>query len=219
VIDGNSGDGTVQWCRENGIACVGKHTPDWQWETSGLCKQTPNAAIHTLLGNWKGDTKEFGHQDRYSHVGWLHSDMEFPEAGWLAKLVGIYDTHPEFGILGPQTDQWKGMEQEFKEGNVAPFIISVGKMKEHYAKYGWFYPPEMWFCVGYCDWAMHHRFMSLGYKSMVARDIFVQHSMMGTREIIYRTDRSQRDQAWSDNQKYYKDHHHTVNDPWNSQKL
>jgi hypothetical protein len=219
VIDGDSGDGTVQWCRENGIVCVGKHTPDWQWDTSGLCKETPNACIQTLLGNWKTDTKEFGYGGRYTHIGWLHSDMEFPDTGWLGKLVSMYDEHPEFGILGPQTDQYIGMKEEFREGNVAPFIISVDKLKQHYEHHGWFYPPQMWFCVGYCDWAMHHRFMKLGYKSMIARDIFVKHPMMGTREMIYRTDRTVRDRAFRENQQYYEQHYRTLNDPWNSQTI
>ena len=111
------------------------------------------------------------------------------------------------------------MVPEFKEGNVAPFIISVNKMAQHHAKYGWFYPPEMYFCVGYCDWAMHHRFMSFGWKSLVWRDVFVMHPMMGTREIIYRTDRPERDKAFRHNQEYYVLTHNTLNDPWNSQKI
>lgn len=219
VVDGGGGDGTVQWCRENGIVCVGQHTPGWKWKTNGLCFETPNASIETLLGPWEADRKEYVRGHSYSHICWLHSDMEFPEIDWLGKLVEVYDQHPEFGILGPMTDQYLNMPEEFREGNVAPFVISTEKMAKHHAKYGWFYPPEMYFCVGYCDWAMHHRFMSFGWKSMIYRDIFVKHPMMGTREIIYRTDRSERDRAWDHNQKYYKDTYKTLNDPWNSQNI
>jgi glycosyltransferase involved in cell wall biosynthesis len=219
VVDGGSGDQTIQWCRENGITCVGQHTPGWRWKTNGLCFETPNACIETLLGPFDNDRKEYEQGHKYSHICWLHSDMTFPENGWMQKLVEIYDADPEIGILGPCTDQYKGMPQEFKEGNVAPFIISTEIMAEHHAKHGWFYPPEMYFCVGYCDWAMHQRFMELGYKSLIYRDIFVNHPMMGTREIIYRTDRPERDKAWRHNEKYYKEKYNTNNDPWNSQKL
>lgn len=221
VVDGGSGDGTVEWCNNNNVPCYGNHMPkdQWRWQTSGLCKETPNACIEALLGKWLPNQQRFEREDRYGYVCWLHADMTFPQVGWLGRLVEIYEKTPNVGILGPQTDQYLGMHHEMQEGNVAPFIISVAKLKEHYIKYGWFYPPEMWFCVGYCDWAMHARFMSMGYKSLVAREVLVGHPMMGTREILYKTERGPRDRAWEENKRYYREHYKTVNDPWNSQKI
>lgn len=219
VIDGGSNDGTVEWCNEEKIVCYGNHQHDWPWATTGLCKDTPNAAIWALLGKYIADEDRFEKEGRYAYICWLHSDMNFHQVGWLENLVNEYEKIPDVGILGPATDQYDGMEEWMREGNVAPFIISVKNLKRHYKEYGWFYPPEMWFCVGYCDWAMHWRFKKLGLRSLVTRKSLVRHPMMGTREGLYKDGRQERDRAWEDNKSYYFQHYKTYNDPWNSQKI
>ena len=218
VVDGGSKDGTVNWCAEQKIACFGNHMPkpEWPYKTNGLCKDTPNAAIYALLGAYDPTKNRFEKEDRYGFICWIHSDMRFPQEGWLGTLVDHYIQNPSYGILGPKTQQYPNLEGD-REGNVAPFIISVAKLKKHYKKHGWFYPPQMWFCVGYCDWAMHFRFKDLGFKSMVTSKAYVNHRMCGTRIDLQQAAPKERQEAWDFNKSYYRDHHHTEDDPWNSQ--
>ena len=219
VVDGGSKDGTVEYCRDYGIQCLGNHLPDdeWPWQTSGLCKDTPNACIEALLGKHIKAENRFEFEDLYSHICWIHSDMTFPQHGWLGSLVDHYDAHPNYGILGPKTQQYEGMAEGDREGNVAPFIISVDKLKKHYQKYGWFYPPDRWFCVGYCDWEMHHRFMSFGWKSMVTSKVYVDHAMLGTRQGLHQQAPKERHDAFTYNKEMYVETYKTEDDPWNSQ--
>jgi hypothetical protein len=221
VVAGDPNDGTIEWCKRNGIACYGNHLPkeEWPWQTTGLCKHTYDAAIWKMFGKFDGN--KFERESDFGYMCWLHTDMLFPQKGWIGKLVEIYDRVPDVGILGPFTDQYFGATQEFKEGNVAPFMISTKILTRHYKKHGWFNPPEMYFCVDYDDWDMHQRFIHLDppTRSLVARDVEVLHPMMGTRERLYKGNRSARDTAARENKSYYTNTHKTINDPWNSQKL
>lgn len=218
VIDGGSEDGTVEWCEKQHIQCFGNHLPhsEWPWKTSGLCKDTPNASIEAMLGKYIKSENRFEKEDRYSHVCWIHSDMTFPQEGWLRTLVDHYDDNPKYGILGPKTQQYPNLDGD-REGNVAPFIISVEKLKKHYEKYGWFYPPDRWFCVGYCDWEMHHRFMSFGWKSMITSKAYVDHAMLGTRQGLHQQAPKERQDAFMYNKQMYIETYKTEDDPWDSQ--
>lgn len=178
VIDSGSTDGTVEFFQKRHEKVYGPHTPDF-YPTEHLC-QALNAGIKTILG-YDPDENEFKHLDYCGYIGWVHADMEFPQLGWLEKLVEICEKNSDYGKLSPD-DIGLPPAAEDRPGNSCPWIMPVSALMALWEKTGTFFDEEYLFTQSYDDWDLNRSLIGLNYKVMITPHVRIKHEGMGTRK-------------------------------------
>lgn len=184
AIDSGSTDGTLEYLQSVRVPVFGPHLSKdkFLYQTEHLC-QALNAGIGMFLGH-NPDAGKFEKQDAQGYIGWIHADMEFPEEGWLEKLVKICEDDPTIGKLGP--DDWDAPKlseaERLRSGNTCPWIMPVHALLKLWEKDGMFFDENYWFTQNYDDWDLNRRLINYGYKVLIVNDVRMKHEGMGTRK-------------------------------------
>jgi len=196
VIDSGSTDGTLEYLEDNNWPCYGPHSrPDtFPYKTEHLCEAL-NAGINLWLG--KGGDGQFYKAGAVPYIGWIHADMEFPQEGWLNKLVEFCLEYLDTGKVSPND---VGMGGGDRPGNSCPWIVPTTVLMKLHETDGYFFDENFKYTQNYDDWDFNRRIINLGYDVMITERSKVIHEGMGTRKT--HTDKKYAE-AGKHNMRYY----------------
>lgn len=222
ALDGGSTDGTYEYFKGH-VPVFRTGDDGFPYDIDGLLTKdnTPNVGVEMWLGKYDAATDRFENEDRIGYICWIHCDMDFVTDGWLPKLVKIYESYPDMGILGPASseaaewykEKWSQDGEWEIPGNVAPWIMSVEKLKVFYRRYGYMLDPGFWWPVACDDWDMHRRAAECNMKSLITRQVVVLHPSGGTRVELSDT-HAKWVEADRTNRDYYRQKWGTSDDPF-----
>ncbi len=175
AVDGGSYDGSAEmmtWCE-----VFGPH-PDLSKSLNVGIKAYLTSSTQALIRKY-GNVPNL--IDPFEYICWIHPDMEFPQKGWLPKLVAYLQAHPEVGKLAPDSDHIQ-VNQD-RDGNQCPWIMPTKVLRQIEMPDGTWFDENFVGIGGMEDWDINKRIVDAGYKVRITHDVIVKHPGMGTRAL------------------------------------
>lgn len=180
VVDAGSTDGSVEfWQRKSAI--IG---PSEQQTFTLFSKRKPQDYKSLAVCLNDGMTS-FLRNNQIDFICHIHPDMEFPETGWMNKMIDCMKKDLSIAKLGVRL---AGQDDGAGDGpgNQCPWMMRRAHLEQIIKEDGAVFDEGYVGIGGYEDWDLARRIVNRGWKVWITNDTRVKHIGAGTRFAVGR---------------------------------